>query len=344
MTDGKSTKYHKLAYELLGLIGISALFAGLLFLFLSWAAAAVVGSYCFHNDIVLTEFDWLEIDRWVFGLSAILSAVGFTLLFLALFSDRIAYIRTITGGIDALRRGQNDGVLPLQGRNELTQLAAAINDMSAAQQRLREKEQSLTEEKERFIRTLSHDIRTPLTSILAYAEYLTGETAVPCQEQQAHLQTIRKKAEQIRDLTALLLDADQRHPEHFEDAHLLMEQLAAEFEEELEDRFDVRTDLSGCASFSGTFDVQELRRIFDNLSSNIRKYADPLQPVYLHIHTDKGTLCFRQTNRIPAEPEPKDSCKLGINSIRRIAQAYGGQVSLQQDASGFSITIVLSDF
>ena len=153
-----------------------------------------------------------------------------------------------------------------------------------------------------------------------------------------------KKAEQIRDLIGLLLDVDKRNPEYFDNAHLLMEQLAAEFEEDLEERFDVHTDLSGCHSFAGTFDVQELRRIFDNLSSNVYKYADPDQPVFLRIHTENGTLCIRQWNRILAEPEPKDSYKLGINSIRRITQSYGGKVSLQQDAGSFAITISLSDF
>lgn len=344
MTDGRSTKYHRLAYEILGLIGISALFAAILFLILSWTATAVVESYCFQNDVVMTEFDLLKVNSWVFSLSAILSAGGFSLLFLALFSDRMTYIRTITDRIDAIRLGQTDGTLSLEGRNELTQLAEAINYMSATQQQLRKKEQTLAREKEQFVRTLSHDIRTPLTSILAYSEYLAGENNLPCEEQKTYLQTIRKKAEQIRDLTGLLLDADKRNPEYFDNAHLLMEQLAAEFEEDLEERFDVHTDLSGCSAFAGTFDVQELRRIFDNLSSNVHKYADPNQPVYLSIHTDNSTLYIQQWNQIPTKPTAKDSCKLGINSIRHISQSYDGKVSLRQDSSSFAITIALSVF
>ena len=344
MTKERPRKRRKLAYEILGLIGISSVLAVFLFLILSWTATAIVGSYCFENDVVMTEFDWLEVDRWIFGLSTLLSACGFSLLFLTLLGDRIAYIRTLTEGIRGLRLGQPGDPLPLEGRNELTELADAINYMSATQQLLREKEQALAREKEQFIRTLSHDIRTPLTSILAYSEYLAVETGITHEEQNMHLKTIRKKAEQIRDLTELLMDGDKRNPEHFDDAHLLMEQLAAEFEEDLEERFDVHTDLSGCPSFAGTFDVQELRRIFDNLGSNVQKYADPEQPVYLDICVDDAGLCIRQTNGIPADPGQKDSYKLGINSIRRIAQNYGGSVDLRQDAEGFSIAITLSEF
>lgn len=343
MTKGSFTKQRPLAWEILGLIGISAFFAVMLLLILSWTGSAIVEVYCFRNDIVLTEFDWLEVDRWIWGLSGTLSAVGFSLLFLALLSDRMAYIRTITEGIHALRLGQTDVSLPLVGRNELTELADSINFLSATQRQLREKEQSLAREKEQFIRTLSHDIRTPLTSILAYSEYLATENDLAPQERKAHLQMIRKKAEQIRDLTQLLLDGDKRTPEHFEDARLLMTQLAAEFEEELEDRFDVHTDLSGCPAFGGTFDVQELRRIFDNLSSNVQKYADPGLPVRLSVSVEKDGLCIRQSNGVSTRACQQDSYRLGLNSIRRIAQNYSGRVDIVQDQDNFSITIILSE-
>lgn len=326
---------------MLGLIGISALFAAVLFLILLGTGTAIVESYCFRNDVVMTEFDWLDADRWVFSMSGIFSAVGFSLLFLVLVGDHIAYIRTITAGIDALRREQSAPPLPLEGSNELTALAAAINALSAAQQQLREKERALAREKEQFLRALSHDIRTPLTTILAYSEYLCTDARISPEEQRTYQQMIRRKAEQIRDLSALLLDGDRRSPEHFDDARLLMEQLAAEFEEVLEDRFDVHTDLSGCPAFSGTFDAAELRRIFDNLSSNAEKYADHNHPVCLGIRADREGLHIRQTNRICAEAGTKDSYKLGIHSIRRIAQNYGGRVSVQKDAETFSIDITL---
>ena len=344
MTDGRAKKRRRLAYEILGFIGISALLAAIVFLVLSWTAGVLVENYCFEHDVVMTEFDWLTVDRRIFSISGILSAAFFSVLFLALLAERMAYIRTLTKGIDILRLGHTGYTIPLSGNNELTELADAINYMSATQQQLREKELTLSREKEQLIRTLSHDIRTPLTSILAYSEYLSGENELSGMERKAHLQMIRKKAEQIRDLTELLLDGGKRNLEQFADAHLLIEQLAAEFEEELEERFAVSTDLSGCPSFPGTFDVQELRRIFDNLSSNVQKYADSDRPVCLSLCVDGDGMHITQTNGIRAETGPADSYKLGINSIRRIAQYYGGRVTVRQDTRDFAIEITLSDF
>lgn len=343
MTDKKCVKRRKFSHEVLGLTGISALFALILFLILTGIAAATAETYCFDNDVVMTEFDWIEVDRWIFGLGAAISVGSFSLLFLALLGDRLAYLREITEGIDALRMGQEDHAIELVGNNELTELAAAINYMSAAQQQLRRKEQALAQEKEQLIRTLSHDIRTPLTAVLAYSEYLATEEELSAGERKTHLQMIRRKAEQIRELTDILLDGGKRNPERFEDARLLMEQLAQEFEAELEDRFTVRLSFDRCPAFAGSFDVQELRRIFDNLSSNVRKYADPEQPVCLSIRADSSGLVVQQTNTVRRSAEWEDGYGLGISSIRRIAQHYGGKVSVRQDDKIFEITVILSN-
>lgn len=339
LTKKRSTKRRRLSHEILALIGASALVSLLLFLLLRGIATAVAESYCFQNDIPMTEFDWIDVDRRIFTVSAALSVLSFSVLFLSLLSDRISYIRTITAGIDQLHSAEQQTALPLLGNNELTELASAINEMSAARLQLRKKEQQLAQEKEQLIRSLSHDIRTPLTAILSGTEYLRSRDEVSPAEYRAHLQLVQKKAEQIRDLTAILLDGGKRSMEQFDDASLLMEQLAAEFEETLEERFPVRTDLSRCHAFSAAFDVQELRRIFDNLSSNVQKYADPVGEVTLSIAAEESTLQITQCNRILCPRPPSESYGIGLHSIRRIVQLYGGQASVADDTDSFSLTI-----
>ena len=326
------------------MIAFSALLALILGLILSHVTLGVVETYCFNHDIPMTEFDWIAADRWIIGMSTFLSACAFSVLFLSLLNDRIAYIRKITAGIERLRAGQKDPELPLEGNNELTELAGAINEMSQAQQQLRQKEQTLAREKEQLIRSLSHDIRTPLTSILAYSEYLASLDQVSPEELKAYLQLIQKKAGQIRELSAILLDGGKRNPEWFEDGRLLLEQIGSEFEGELEEQFDVRVDFSDCGAFSGSFDVQELRRIFDNLCSNIQKYADPGCPVFLSVVLEGSGLTIRQHNTVRQPKSRSEGYQIGINSIRRIVQNYAGQVSIRQTPAEFTIAITLSEY
>ena len=337
----KANKRRKLSGEILGLLAVTLVLALILLQFLGIVARAMIDSFLFMRDIVLTEAQYVQLDDWVFHLSLLVSVAFFIILFLFLLGERLSYIREVLAGIDALRSGQEDYVVPLEGSNELTQLAEAVNYLSRTQREVKEQERVLNEEKEQFIRALSHDIRTPLTSIMAYSELLTGANTVDPQEQTRYLELIQHKAGQIKDMTDILLDGSKRNPEYFEDARLLIEQLAGEFEEMLEDGFSIEASLD-CPAFPGTFDVQELRRIFDNLVSNVQKYADPDRPVKISISLEGVQLLIRQENAVRERIAPADGYQIGLRSIQRIAQNYAGQVDVQKDDAAFAITITLS--
>lgn len=336
-------KYRNLSREILGLLGISFV-AGLFVLqILGLVAASIVESVMDAQGIVLTEMQYMLVDDWIFNITFLVSIIFFIMLFLFLLGERLSYIKKIIKGIDELRNGNEGHVVPLERNNELTALAQAVNDLSQTQREVKEKERLLQDEKDLFIRSMSHDIRTPLTSILAYSELLIGDNKVPQEEQMRYLRLIRDKACQIKDMTDLLLDGIKRNPEYIEDARLLMEQLCEEFEEELEAAFCVETTID-CPAFTGSFDVQELRRIFDNLISNVRKYASPKGKVHLSIFLAKGTLCIRQDNMVKALSAPAEGYQIGLRSIRRIAQNYAGKVDVEKSETEFAIMITLSEF
>ncbi len=180
---------------------------------------------------------------------------------------------------------------------------------------------------------------TPLTSILVCSEYRSSNDC-STEERQSRLLLIREKAGQIRELTDVLLEGSRREPQDFADIRLLAEQLAEEFEESLEDAFAVETDLSLCGPFAGCFDVQELRRIFDNLTSNVRKYADPAHAVCLCVKTGEG-LTVRQENRKREQTADAESFGIGLGSVRRIAQQYSGSVTVEEDETAFAIAVRL---
>lgn len=341
MTE-RTKKRRRLSHEILGLLAAALAVSLFLYEFLSLTALVIAGNYLELNNLTLTEDQGITLDIWVSGVSLLTSALFFALLFLILLSQKISYIRTITQGVEALQASQMDHELPVEGNNELTQLAETINYLSAAQREVKAKERALQQEREQLIRTLSHDIRTPLTSILSYSEYLKSQETLDPREVRDQLALIQKKAGQIKELTDILLDGGKRNPETFQDARFLMEQLAAEAEEALEGDFSVQLDLSRCPPFRGTFDVRELQRIFDNLVSNIQKYADPAQPVVFRIASEQG-LVITQENAKGVRSAPVESHQMGLNSIRRIAHSYGGTVEVREDERAFAIVITLSE-
>ncbi|MBO5271025.1 MAG: sensor histidine kinase [Clostridia bacterium] len=340
----KTKKRRKLSHEILGIFAVCFLISLLLCLFLTNFGTGIIEEYCFYHDIALDEDAFYRIDNSVFTVSIIVSVAVFIILFLALFGERIAYIRAVTDAVDAMQRGDFGKRAPLKGNNELTRLAETVNYLSVTEQTIKARERQLNDEKEALIRTLSHDIRTPLTAILSYTELLSDKDTLTPEEQREYLALVKKKSLQIKALTEILLDGGQRHPEDFEDARLLMEQLADEFTETLEEQFPLTVDLSHLSAFSGCFDVGELRRIFDNLISNVQKYADPAKEVFLSIEKKENGIEIKQKNTTKAAVHNEESHRMGIQSIRRIAQHYDGSVGILQNGDLFEITVTLSKY
>lgn len=361
MTD-RIKKRRRLSSEILATFGICFVISLALFGILLHLSVGIVQSYCFDHDIYLDEEQLYRLDSTALGGSLACAAVCFCTLFFVLFGKRLSYVRTLTDGIHALQRGELGHKVPLQGNNELTTLGEAVNYLSETELKMKEMEQTLQNEREELIRTLSHDIRTPLTSLMAYTELLQGKEELTPEEVRTYLSLVQGKTAQMKELTDILLDGGHRRLEYFDDVRLLLSQLAEEFEELLEREFTVETDLSGMSAQAGELDVRELQRILDNLISNVRKYADPAFPVTLKIETRDGGLTVRQSNRVRAyiyeegsspsasDPDtavptapPTESFRIGISSMRRIARYYGGGVSAERRGDTFEIVITFSN-
>lgn len=342
MLIDKSKKRRKLSHEILIIVAICFALSLLLYLLIAHLLPRIVEEYCFSNGIMLDDYQFFKLDIIMYKAGIAISVLFFIVMFFILFGERLAYIRKITAGVEALRDGHYGNRVELVGNNELTELAEAVNYLSESEQKIKAAEKRLNEEKEELIRTLSHDIRTPLTAMMSYTELFAAKKTMSAEEQQEYLALVTKKTKQIKELTDILLDGGKREVEQFEDARLLFEQLTAEFEEALEDKFKLSVTIPAMP-FSCSFDVGELRRIFDNLISNIRKYAEPAEEVQLFVSKDDSGIVINQCNAIKKDRKVSESYKMGLHSIRRIAQNYGGTIEISESEDKFEIIIRLSN-
>lgn len=331
----------RLSKEILKIFGITFLIALLGFWILNEVANRIVLNYVESEVLQITEYQLIDIQYWILGLSFFSGILLFVILFLYLTAERLAYIGEIVKGIDALARHEWNHEIPLRGENELTDLAEAINVFAKEEQEFQEKEKQMQEEKASLIRSLSHDIRTPLTSMMAYSEFMKQKNTLTTDEMKTYMELVEQKSQQIKVLTDRLLDGGNRTLEKIDNGRLLIEQLVDEWVCELEDEYDCQVKLEQCPNFSGEFDIQELRRIFDNLASNIRKYADERFPIHFSVEERDERVCLRQSNVIKELKQPVESTKIGITSIQKIAASYGGEVKVRQTEQEFSISIIL---
>ena len=331
----------KITHEILGLFGISVAISIFFYAFLSMTANSIAEAYILQKDLVLTEVQQWMLDSWIPRVSFVIAALLFVFLFLFLIGQRLHYIRDIISGIEALRMHRMDYEIPVEWNNELTELAESINFLARTEKELQVKENLLREEREGFIRAMSHDIRTPLTVIKGYSEYMQNKEVLSEEEIRLYAKLIDQKARQLKEMTDRLLNGG-RALEKIEDGRFLMEQLVSEWEMMLEDEFLCKIDLSECPQFAGEFDIQELRRVFDNLASNVKKYADVEYPVELMISKKEDFLVIDQTNRLRNEITEVESNGIGLDNIRKIVEQYQGIMNVDQSSEFFRITLQIS--
>lgn len=288
----------KISREILGLTGISFVISAFFYGFIRTMANSVVLSYCDNMAIVLSESQEWEIGNLIKNVSGVAAVIIFVVLFLFLVGEKI----------------EN-----------------AVHELQM-------KEKSLYEERENLYRSLSHDIRTPLTTILSYSEYMKEK--IEEESMYEYITRVQRKAEQIKNLTDQLLDGGVRNLEKIENGKFLMQQLADEWETALENNFQCEIDMNNCPDFAGEFDVREMRRIFDNLVSNVEKYADESKGVRLGISEKEECLVIKQENMIKKELQNVESRGIGITSIKRIVENYGGEVLVNKEDDRFTIEII----
>lgn len=338
----KSKKGSRLSREIAGMILISVAVAFFLFLFLEVVSNSIALNYIDGKGIELTEDILWYLQVWITGISFGAAVIVFSVLFMFQLGQKFQYLKKLIEGVDALREHGMDYQMPLEGNNELTELASAINYLSETERMLKRKEEKMAEDRERFIRAMSHDIRTPLTSIISYSEMAAENPDMTADEVKRYADMVQKKAIQIRDLAGKLLQGADQGLVEIDNGRLLMQQLAEDWLCDLEDDFDCRLDYRNCPDFAGRVNVGDIQRIFDNLSSNIKKYADSGMPVELRIFEEEHMLVIWQRNGINPVATPAESYGIGLESIWRIAENCGGSIEAGVKEDKFSIKICLS--
>ena len=332
-------KSHRLSQEILGSFGLAFIIALAGFWIINECANIILLRYVVEELLVMPEEQLIDWQYKILGISMLAGVAIFMVLFLFFVGERLAYIKEIVKGIDALGRHEWEYEIPIKGKNELTELAERINTLSKEEQALQEKGRRIQEEKANLIRSLSHDIRTPLTSLMSYSEFLKQKENLNEDEMKDYMELVEQKSQQIKVLTDRLLDYKNCTLEEIENGKFLMEQLVDEWAAVLEDDFVLEISFTDCPEFSGMFSVQELRRVFDNLASNIRKYADKDSAVVLQVSKKENSIIIVQSNACKNLLAPVESTKIGIDSIRKVIASHGGNVETEKIKDSNSVEI-----
>ena len=294
-------------------------------LFLVFNLVAVLGIY-----IAMRIGIWYVILCLAVLLSVDIS-VGFYLY------RRGSEINEIIDGIGRIRSGDVDYVLDsenLHGDNK--ELAEAVNNIGEGIRKAVETSMKDERMKADLITNVSHDIKTPLTSIINYVALLKREK-IETEPIKGYIEILDAKTQRLRHLTEDLVEASKISSGNIvlENARMdfyeLVKQATGEFSEKFED-CSLQAVISDCHDYTTIYaDSRRMWRVIENLFNNVCKYAMPNTRVYVDVCNVNG--------KVEASIKNISQSALNFKSEELTERFIRGDVSRTTEGSGLGLSI-----
>ena len=236
--------------------------------------------------------------------------------------------------------------------------------------------------KTELITNVSHDIKTPLTSIINYADLIgkevsgdakdTGDGAdtETAQEREQHIseyaEVLLRQSQKLKKLLDDLLEASKAttgnlevHPEVC-DVSVLLSQAVGEYEQRFSEKKLETIVKQPEETVKVMADGRHLWRVFDNLLNNIYKYAQTGSRVYLNVEHDgqNANIIFRNMSAYPLEMSPEELEErftrgdksrhmegngLGLSIAKSLTELQNGDMQIVTDGDLFKVVITLPE-
>ena len=239
--------------------------------------------------------------------------------------------------VTAIRDGDLETPLDLPADADLHQTAEQLNDIQAGLHRALAEQTRSERMKVELISNVSHDLKTPLTSVLSYAELLRQEPLEGAAADYARIidEKARRLAVMVQDVFEVSKAASGQLPVHLErlDFAKLLRQTLADLEGPIsQSGLTFRMELPEIPVMI-TADGRRLYRVFQNLIDNALKYALAGSRVYLSLKTEVGRAeaSLRNTSR--------EELPTGVDLTARFVR---GDASRTDGGSGLGLSIASS--
>lgn len=215
--------------------------------------------------------------------------------------------------------------------------------------------------KTELITNVSHDIKTPLTAIVSYVDLLSKEE-IDNEKAKEYIEVLQRQSARLKKLTDDLVEASKASSGALgvtiEDCDLtvMLDQTAGEYGEKLAEKELELILRKPEDSVLVRADARHTQRIFDNLMSNILKYALPGTRVYLELTENESgaAVIFRNTSRAEIVQSAEELTErfvrgdasrssegsgLGLSIARSLAELQGGSLVVTVDGDLFKVTL-----
>ncbi|MFE7060899.1 sensor histidine kinase [Sutcliffiella sp. NPDC057660] len=279
------------------------------------------------------------------------------------FIKSIGYFNRISMKTEEMAAGRLGEDLEIKGKSELAKMAANLNVLNQGV-KVSLNEQAKSERlKTELITNVSHDLRTPLTSIITYTELLKRED-LSFEDREAYLEIIDRKSQRLKGLIDDLFEVSKMASGNMElakekvDINQLLQQALAEMNSSMvESNLHFRVTLPE-KPILAMVDGQKIWRVFDNLIGNIIKYSLEQSRVYIQMQKsgDKVNITFKNISKYELNDQSEELYErfkrgdtsrhtegsgLGLAIAKSIVDLHEGSLNIETDGDLFKVNICL---
>lgn len=272
-------------------------------------------------------------------------------------------LRTLQKGGEKLSQGDFSSTIDTRYLiGDFKRYGQELNDVQGGLEQAVQEQMKAEHLKTELITNVSHDIKTPLTSIVNYVDLLKKED-IPSPNAQEYIAVLDRQSHRLKKLTEDLVEASKASSGALNvelqptDVNVLLSQIEGEYQERLA---ACHLTLVTQPPAPGTMiqaDSRLLSRVMDNLVSNVCKYAMENTRVYVTaaVRDEQAVISFKNVSRDELNISPDELMErfvrgdasrhsegsgLGLSIARSLVQLQGGTFALSIDADLFRADIV----
>ncbi len=293
---------------------------------------------------------------------AICGAITATVIFVFTTTRDLAYLNRITKIAKDISEGRTSEDIPEKRKGALRDLAHSINNMKEGLRTSIANETKSERMKTELITNVSHDLKTPLTSIINYVDLLKRCDVQP-EEAKTYVEVLDKKSQRLKILIDDLFEASKAASGAMQliftkvEVIALVRQTLGEAEGRIEKaNLDFKLSVPKEKVYISA-DGRKIWRVFENLISNIIKYSLQGTRVYINVTEYDGKVYITMKNissyELNFDPEEiterfkrgeesrhTDGSGLGLAIAKNIVNLHGGELKIDIDGDLFKSTVI----
>ena len=316
---------------------------------------------------VVAEFIVLTMSGSWIEFFVLIMLFGIQLWFLIYFVNKLGYLNEIMKGVHRIKEGEINYKIEEKNDIYFSSLANDINNISQGLENSIEQRIKSERMKSARITNVSHDLKTPLTSIINYVELIKKEENIQPEYLKDYVQVLDKKSKRLKILIEDLFEASKASTGNIElelvrlDLKQLLQQSIGELEDKLEEaNLSLRVNLTEEDTYV-LADGRRLYRVFENLLCNISKYSLKNTRVYIDVTKEDGKIITTMKNissyelnfdpdeimerfKRADESRNTEGSGLGLAIARDLVSLQGGKMSIEIDGDLFKAKVVMNEY